>query len=157
MNALMSPCDGRNAVGRVFQMPRQHGILHIGGLELEHARHDRKTVLDPVRDLPEEHLLARKRSLEASFVAFPLDRHSQDVSCPLQKGQIMGDELVLGAAVDLQHPKRLAVGRGTTESRSMSLLTTSIESTRLTRWNFGLVALTLLGVCCPIPSPRSRP
>jgi hypothetical protein len=27
----------------------------------------------------------------------------------------------------------------------MSLLTTSIESTRLT-WNFGLVALTLLGV-----------
>ena len=37
-------------------------------------------------------------------------------------------------------------GRGTTESPSMSLLTTSIESTRLTRWNFGLVALTLLGV-----------
>jgi hypothetical protein len=32
------------------------------------------------------------------------------------------------------------------ESRSMSLLTTSIESTRLTRWNFGLGALTLLGV-----------
>jgi hypothetical protein len=28
----------------------------------------------------------------------------------------------------------------------MSLLTTSIESTRLTRWNFGLVALTLLCV-----------
>jgi hypothetical protein len=28
----------------------------------------------------------------------------------------------------------------------MSLLTTSIESTRLTGWNFGLVALTLLGV-----------
>jgi hypothetical protein len=28
----------------------------------------------------------------------------------------------------------------------MSLLTTSIESTHLTRWNFGLVALTLLGV-----------
>jgi hypothetical protein len=37
-------------------------------------------------------------------------------------------------------------GRGTTESPSMSLLTTSIESTHLTRWNFGLVALTLLGV-----------
>jgi hypothetical protein len=36
-------------------------------------------------------------------------------------------------------------GRGRTES-PMSLLTTSIESTRLTRWNFGLVALTLLGV-----------
>jgi hypothetical protein len=31
-------------------------------------------------------------------------------------------------------------------SRSMSLLTASIESTRLTRWNFGLGALTLLGV-----------
>jgi hypothetical protein len=30
----------------------------------------------------------------------------------------------------------------------MSPLTTSIESTRLTRWNFGLVALTLLGVFC---------
>jgi hypothetical protein len=29
---------------------------------------------------------------------------------------------------------------------SMSLLTTSIESTGLTRWNFGLGALTLLGV-----------
>jgi hypothetical protein len=28
----------------------------------------------------------------------------------------------------------------------MSLLTTSIESTHLTRWNFGLGALTLLGV-----------
>ena len=28
----------------------------------------------------------------------------------------------------------------------MSLLTTSIESTHLTRWNVGLVALTLLGV-----------
>jgi hypothetical protein len=28
----------------------------------------------------------------------------------------------------------------------MSLLTTSIESTNLTRWNFGLGALTLLGV-----------
>ena len=37
-------------------------------------------------------------------------------------------------------------GRGTTGPLSMSLLTTSIESTRLTRWNFGLVALTLLGV-----------
>ena len=37
-------------------------------------------------------------------------------------------------------------GRGTTEFPSMSLLTTSIEPTRLTRWNFGLVALTLLGV-----------
>jgi hypothetical protein len=32
------------------------------------------------------------------------------------------------------------------ESLSMSLLSTSIESTRLTRWNFGLIALTLLGV-----------
>jgi hypothetical protein len=31
-------------------------------------------------------------------------------------------------------------------SPSMSLLTTSIESTGLTRWNFGLGALTLLGV-----------
>ena len=40
---------------------------------------------------------------------------------------------------------KLPPGRGTTES-PMSLLTTSIESTRLTRWNFGLVALTLLGV-----------
>ena len=28
----------------------------------------------------------------------------------------------------------------------MSLLTSSIESTRLTRWNLGLGALTLLGV-----------
>jgi len=28
----------------------------------------------------------------------------------------------------------------------MSSLTTSIESTHLTRWNFGLVAVTLLGV-----------
>src|SRR6516165_2216391 len=37
-------------------------------------------------------------------------------------------------------------GRGTVESASMSLLTSSIESTRLTRWNFGLGALTLLGV-----------
>jgi hypothetical protein len=36
-------------------------------------------------------------------------------------------------------------GRGTTEV-PMSLLTTSIESTRQIRWNFGLVALTLLGV-----------
>ena len=34
-------------------------------------------------------------------------------------------------------------GRGTMESASMSLLTSSIESTRLTRWNFGLGALTL--------------
>jgi hypothetical protein len=32
------------------------------------------------------------------------------------------------------------------ECRSMSLLTASIESTHLTRWNFGLGALTLLGV-----------
>jgi hypothetical protein len=38
------------------------------------------------------------------------------------------------------------LGRGTMESASMSLLTTSIESTRLTRWNFGLGALTLLGI-----------
>jgi len=29
----------------------------------------------------------------------------------------------------------------------MSPLTASIESTRLTHWNFGLGALTLLGVC----------
>jgi len=28
----------------------------------------------------------------------------------------------------------------------MSFLATSIESTRQTRWNYGLVALTLLGV-----------
>ena len=53
--------------------------------------------------------MARKRCLEAPFVAFPLDRHSQDVGGPLQKGQIMCDQLVLGTAVDLQHPKRLAV------------------------------------------------
>jgi ABC-2 type transport system permease protein len=39
-----------------------------------------------------------------------------------------------------------SLGAGHTESPSMSLLTTSIESTRLTRWNFELVALTLLGV-----------
>jgi hypothetical protein len=37
-------------------------------------------------------------------------------------------------------------GRGATESSSMSLLTPSIESPRLTRWNFGLFAMTLLGV-----------
>ena len=37
-------------------------------------------------------------------------------------------------------------GRGTMESAAMSLPNTSIESTRLTRWNFGLGALTLLGV-----------
>ena len=42
--------------------------------------------------------------------------------------------------------KHLSAGAGHTESPSMSLLTTSIQSTRLTRWNFGLVALTLLGV-----------
>jgi hypothetical protein len=35
---------------------------------------------------------------------------------------------------------------GVQRNPPMSLLTTSIESTRLTRWNFGLVALTLLGV-----------
>jgi hypothetical protein len=39
-----------------------------------------------------------------------------------------------------------ARGGAQRNSPSMSLLTTSIESTRLTRWNFGLVALTLLGV-----------
>ena len=32
------------------------------------------------------------------------------------------------------------------EPALMSLLTTSIDSTHLTRWNFGLGALTLLGV-----------
>ena len=43
---------------------------------------------------------------------------------------------------------REALGRSgwTNGIPSMSLLITSIESTRLTRWNFGLVALTLLGV-----------
>jgi hypothetical protein len=55
------------------------------------------------------HLLACKRRLETPFLAFPLDRHSQDVGSPLQKGQVMRDELVLGPTVDLQHPKRLAV------------------------------------------------
>jgi hypothetical protein len=37
-------------------------------------------------------------------------------------------------------------GRGAAESSSMSLLTPSIKSPRVTRWNFGLLAMTLLGV-----------
>ena len=37
-------------------------------------------------------------------------------------------------------------GRGTSSSPPMNLLTTSINSIRLARWNFGLGALTLLGV-----------
>ena len=38
-------------------------------------------------------------------------------------------------------------GGGTSrESRSMNPLSASIESTRLTRWNFGLGVLTMLGV-----------
>src|SRR6516162_9330531 len=109
MNVLMSFCDGRDAVGSVLQMPRQYRISQISGLELEHARDDRQTILDPVRNLPEEHLLASKHRLETSFLAFSLDRHSQDVGGSLQKGQVMRDELVLGPAVDLQDPKRLAI------------------------------------------------
>jgi hypothetical protein len=49
-----------------FMRPRPDGV-HIGSLELEHARHDCNTVLDPVRDLPEEHLLARKRRVKTSL------------------------------------------------------------------------------------------
>jgi hypothetical protein len=37
-------------------------------------------------------------------------------------------------------------GGGHQGTRSMSLLTISIDSTHLTRWNFGLGALTLSGV-----------
>ena len=50
--------------------------------------------------------------------------------------------LTSAGIVDLLTPR----GRGTTESPSMSLLTTPIESIRQTRSNFGLVALTLLGI-----------
>ena len=58
VNALMRLCDGGDPMGRVFEVSGQRRVTHISGLELEHTRHDRKTVLDPVSDLPEKHLLA---------------------------------------------------------------------------------------------------
>jgi hypothetical protein len=109
VNALMSLCDGGDPMGRVFEMACQRRVTHISGLELEHTRHDRKAVLDPVNDLPEKHLLAGECCLEESILAFALDCHPQNVCCTLQEGQVLGNELLLGPAIDLQHTERLAV------------------------------------------------
>jgi hypothetical protein len=96
-------------MGRVFEMSCRRRVFLITGLESEHTRHDCKTVLDPVSDLPEKHLLAGECSVEASILAFALDCHPQNVCRTLQKGQVMFDELFLGPAIDLQHTERLAV------------------------------------------------
>src|SRR6266853_2749089 len=61
------------------------------------------------RDLLEQHLVALKRGLEASFVALALNGHSQEVGHALEEGKVGGAELVLGPAVDLQHAERLAL------------------------------------------------
>src|SRR5258708_1400534 len=57
------------------------------------------------RDLLEQHLVALKRGLEASFVALALNGHSQEVGRALEEGNVMSAELILRPAVDLQYPK----------------------------------------------------
>jgi hypothetical protein len=53
-------------------------------------------------DLFEEQQLTCKSGREASFVALSLDGHSKEVGGSLQKGEIVGNKLVLRATVHLQ-------------------------------------------------------
>ena len=63
MDALVRLCDRRDTIGGFFKMRRHRRIVYFAGLKLEHARNDGETVLDPMRDLLQQHLVARKRCL----------------------------------------------------------------------------------------------
>ena len=106
---IVGPGHGRHALRRLFQMERESRIANVARLKLQHARDDHQAVLHPVAHLLQQHLMAFQRRLEVARVALALDRHAEDVGGALQESEIVLDELVLRAAVDLEHPERPAV------------------------------------------------
>jgi hypothetical protein len=90
-------------VGRFLQLLRELRVAGMARLELQHARHDGETVLDPMG----ENLLVRQRRLEAAVLPLALDCHAKYVGGALQKCEVMGCELVLRSAVDLETPNGL--------------------------------------------------
>src|ERR1700760_4643582 len=59
--------------------------------------------------LLDEKLLALQSRLQMTLVTFTLDRHPQNIGGALEKREVMLDEVVIGSAVDLQHPERSTV------------------------------------------------
>jgi hypothetical protein len=76
---------------------------------MQHARHDLKTILDPVVDFLEQYLVAIQCSLEVALVPLPLNGHAEDVRRSLQERDIVFAELTLGSAVDFQHAVRRTI------------------------------------------------
>jgi hypothetical protein len=102
-DVFMHLCDCRDARGSLLEPRSQRRIIYFPCLKLEHTCHNGQTVLDPVCDLPEQHLLALKRGLEVGFIALTLNGHSQDVGGTLEEGNVVFAEILLGPAVDLQN------------------------------------------------------
>jgi hypothetical protein len=95
--------------------------MNVTRLELQHARHDGETVLDPVRDLLEQHLLVRQRRLEAAILPLALDRQSRHGVVTEQPSDLVSicnailERLDVGALGDWQSSRNFAHQRGDPE------------------------------------------
>ena len=105
---FVHPGDSSHAKGRVFQLLGERGVAIFAGLEAKHARDKREAVLHPVIHLADEKLMPLKRGFQIALVPLALNRHPENVCRPLQKREVVFDELVARPAVHLQHAERPA-------------------------------------------------
>ena len=75
-------------------------------LQVKHARHHLKAVLDTVVDLLEQDLMTVQRSLQLALVLLLLDRHTEDIRSTLQESDVMLAELTFRSTIDFENSKR---------------------------------------------------
>jgi hypothetical protein len=56
---------------------------------MQHARHELKTVLDPMIDPLQEKRVAIERSFQVPLGTLSFNSHAEDIRCPLQEGDIV--------------------------------------------------------------------
>ena len=60
-------------------------------------------------DFLQQNFVAADCSPQVAFIAFAFDRHPENICRSLKEGEIVLDEIIVGAAVDLQNAERLSV------------------------------------------------
>ena len=109
VQALMGAGYGGDAPGGFLKLVDGFLAAHIAGLHLQQAGDNGQAVFDPVVHFLHEELLAFERRLEMAFVPLALYGHAKDVGSTLQEGEVVFDKFILFLAIDLEHPKWLAI------------------------------------------------
>jgi hypothetical protein len=75
-------------------------VVRSTGLQVQHARHDLKTIFDAVGNFLKKNLVAIECVLKPPLVPLPFDSHAQNVCGTLKESDVVLTEFSLAATID---------------------------------------------------------